>query len=202
MICWASAIRPQIREEHAMNKRSLLAIAAFCAAFAVPGIAAAQSLAYTASGGYTNMRSGPSTRYAVVAKLAPGTRLNTYGCLESREWCDAGAGRLRGWISASRLEFVYAGRRVLVPNYYTYFAPPVVVFRYGYWPRPYRRYAPTYGKPWFGHPGGGKPGPVYRDDRRRKGLEDVPRRRAREDGSRRWRSTPGCSPNHPERCVN
>lgn len=181
-----------------MRRGPLIAVAAFLATLMLPNIAAAQSVAFATGGGFSNMRAGPGTNFPVVLQVPPGTRVNVFGCLATRDWCDSVVGQVRGWMHTSRLEFIYAGRRVLVPSYYSYFAPPVVVFNFGAWPRNYwprRPYAPTYGKPWFGHPGGGGGGPVYRDDHRR--LQNVPG--TREDGSGGRRGG-GCKPGNPN-CI-
>ena len=94
-----------------MRTRSLFAVAAFLAAMVLPGVAAAQSIAYAAPDGYSNLRAGPSTRYPVIARVYPGSRVDVLGCLETRAWCDVVVEDIRGWIYASRLEFVYGGRR-------------------------------------------------------------------------------------------
>ena len=114
-----------------MKTRSLLAVAAFCAALALPGLAAAQSIAYAARDGYTNLRSGPSTNYPVIARVYPGSPVDVLGCLDTRAWCDVVIEDIRGWIYASRLEFVYGGRRVYVPDYYSYFGAPIIQFHFG-----------------------------------------------------------------------
>jgi len=149
-----------------MLRRSWIAAVALCAAIALPGVAAAQTVAYAAGGGYTNLRAGPSTSYPVIARVYPGTRVDVLGCLETRAWCDVIVEDIRGWIYARRLEFLYSGRRYLVPDYYSYFDAPYVVFRFGDRDRHrrdrdrYRRDRDEYNKPMFGHPGGGGPGPV------------------------------------------
>jgi uncharacterized protein YraI len=114
-----------------MLKRGWIAAAAFCAAIALPTLAAAQTVAYAVYGGYTNVRSGPSTNYQVIARLAPGTGVDVLGCLETRAWCNIIVEDLEGWVYAGRLEFVRSGRRYLVPNYYAHFGAPYVVFRFG-----------------------------------------------------------------------
>jgi uncharacterized protein YraI len=144
--------------------RSLVAFAAFCAALVVPGVAAAQSVAYASPDGYTNLRSGPGTNYPIVARIYPGSTVDVLGCLESRAWCDVVVQDIRGWVYASRLEFVYGGRRVLVPDYYSYFDAPVVYFNFGddgyrHRDRHRNRHRNDY-KDIYGHPGGGGPGPV------------------------------------------
>ena len=46
------------------------------------------------------------------------------------DWCDLVARELfTGWVYAGRLEFLYSGRRYLVPDYYDYFDAPTVFFR-------------------------------------------------------------------------
>ena len=147
-----------------MKARSLFAVAALCAALVLPGGASAQSIAYALhDGSYTNLRAGPSTEYPIVARLYPGTRVDVLGCLDTRAWCDVIVQDIRGWIYARRLEFLYSGRRVLVPDYYSYFGAPFVIFRFGDrdW-RDHDRDRNRYDKPIFGHPGGGGPGPVDR----------------------------------------
>lgn len=148
-----------------MLRRSWIAAAAFCAAMALPALAAAQTVAYSAGDGYTNLREGPSTRYRVIARLYPGTRVDVLGCLESRSWCEVIVEDIQGWVYARRLEFVYAGRRVFVPDYYSYFGAPFVIFRFGDYDRRHRHDGDRdrdrfYGKEILGHPGGGGPGPV------------------------------------------
>lgn len=143
-----------------MFRRSWIAAAAFCAAIALPGAAVAQSIAYAAGGGYTNVRAGPSASYPVIARLYPGTRVDVLGCLNNRAWCDVIVEDIRGWVYARRLEFLYSGRRYLVPDYYSYFDAPFVVFRFGDRDR-HRRNRDRDDKPIFGHPGGGGPGPEY-----------------------------------------
>ncbi|MGH6926246.1 MAG: SH3 domain-containing protein [Propylenella sp.] len=117
-----------------MKIRTLVAAATLSLAFGLSGQAHAQMLAYSAPG-LTNLRAGPGLGYAIIAKIGGGTRLYIYGCLETRSWCDALVGDFRGWIAASRLEFVYAGRRVYVPDYYSYFNPPTIEFYFDNRPR-------------------------------------------------------------------
>jgi uncharacterized protein YraI len=136
----------------------MTAVVAFFAALALPGMAAAQSVAYAANDGYTNLRAGPGTQYQVIARVYPGSRVDVLGCLDTRAWCDVIVQDIRGWIYANRLEFVYGGRRVLVPDYYSYFGAPYVFFRFGDHDRRRNR---DYNKRRFGHPGGGGPGPGY-----------------------------------------
>lgn len=62
------------------------------------------------SDGSTNVRSGPGVRYSIVAKVGSRSRVEVLGCLQDRSWCRAIAPGGTGWISASRLRFVYARR--------------------------------------------------------------------------------------------
>ena len=101
----------------------------------LPGAASAAT-AYAV--GTTNMRAGPGTNYPVVARIGGGSRVQVYGCVRGYSWCDSNVRGFRGWIAASRLEFVYRGARVLVPDYYDYFDVPIITFNFGYWDRYYR----------------------------------------------------------------
>ena len=147
-------------------RRSWIAAAAFCAALVLPALATAQTLAYATYDGYTNVRAGPSTRYQIIAQLAPGTGVDVLGCLETRAWCQILIDDLEGWVYARRLEFDYSGQRYLVPDYYSYFNAPFVYFNFSNYDDDYdhrRRYRRDrdryYDKPIVGHPGGGGPGP-------------------------------------------
>jgi uncharacterized protein YraI len=95
--------------------------------FMLPGAAMAVT-AYVEPGG-ANVRVGPGTSFPVVVTLGAGVRVNIKGCLANRNWCQLRTRGRDGWIAASRLNFVYRGRRVLLPRYFTYFGAPVVVFR-------------------------------------------------------------------------
>jgi uncharacterized protein YraI len=114
-----------------MMRRAWIAAAAFCAALVLPALAAAQTLAYASYDGYTNVRAGPSTRYQIIAQLAPGTAVDVLGCLETRAWCQILIDDLEGWVYSRRLEFDYSGQRYLVPDYYSYFNAPFVYFNFG-----------------------------------------------------------------------
>jgi uncharacterized protein YraI len=115
--------------EVSMNVRSIVRTAALLCALAAPGVADAAT-AY-AVGGTTNMRAGPGTQYPVVARVVGGSRVNVIGCVAGYSWCDGRVQGVRGWIAGSRLEFPYANRRVLVPQYYAYFGAPVIRFDFG-----------------------------------------------------------------------
>jgi len=118
-----------------MKMRQFLAAASLLGALLVPSLASAQSVAYAVGG--MNMRAGPGVEYPVVAIVAAGSAVNVYGCISGAVWCDSSVQGVRGWLGGERLEFVYSGRRVLVPSYYTYFRAPVISFDFGYWDRYY-----------------------------------------------------------------
>jgi uncharacterized protein YraI len=113
-----------------MRIRSLLALSALLTALAVSAPAQAQTYAYAAGDGYTNMRAGPGTRYPTIARIAPGSRVYVLGCIVDHSWCEGVVQGVQGWMHAQRLEFLYAGRRVLVPSYYAYFGAPIISFRF------------------------------------------------------------------------
>jgi uncharacterized protein YraI len=126
-----------------MKIRPLFTALALLGTLAVPSLASAAQTAFAAGG--INMRAGPSGDYPVVARVVRGSSVNVFGCIRGYSWCDAGVQGVRGWVPASKLEFVYGGRRVLVgPQYYSYFAAPVVSFDFGYWDRYYA------GRPFYG----------------------------------------------------
>jgi uncharacterized protein YraI len=121
----------------------LAAAAAFAGTvLALSGLAKAQEIAYAVPG-TTNVRAGPGTNFPVLIRVTGGTRLFVFGCLEELSWCDIQVDNIRGWIYASRLEFLYAGRRVLLPRYYAYFNAPLIEFTFDYWDRYYRD------RPWY-----------------------------------------------------
>lgn len=123
-----------------MMKRAWIAAAAFCAALVLPALAAAQTLAYATYDGYTNVRAGPSTRYPVIAQLAPGAEVDVLGCLSDYAWCQILVDNLEGWVYSRRLEFDYSGQRYLVPEDYAHFGAPFVYFNFGNYDRDDRRY--------------------------------------------------------------
>lgn len=91
-----------------MPRRPVLITIACLAMVSLPGTALAVSA--LTSGGSTNVRAGPGSRYAVIAKVRSGSRVEVLGCLQDRSWCRAVVPGGSGWISASRLRFVYDGK--------------------------------------------------------------------------------------------
>jgi len=106
-------------------KRSIFA-GLIALAVLLPGVAAAAT-AFTVSP--TNVRTGPGTRFPVVAVVGGGARVNIVGCVKGYSWCKLAHRGRDVWISSSQLQFVYQGRRVfLSPAYYSFFGAPIIVF--------------------------------------------------------------------------
>lgn len=84
------------------------------AAFAYPAEATAS----------VNVRSGPSTTYAVLDVLSPGERVDVQRCRGS--WCFVSHRGADGWVSANYLSRGYASRP---PAYYPPPPPPRVIYR-------------------------------------------------------------------------
>ncbi|CAN5314014.1 hypothetical protein BH10PSE14_BH10PSE14_28340 [soil metagenome] len=112
-------------------------VATTLAALAVP---AAPALAQRATAGYTvrttAMRAGPDYDYPAVRRVARNSRVDVYGCLSDRSWCDAGYRSDRGWIPGSDLVVDYRGRRSAISSYP---GISVLAFIFGsYWDSHYR----------------------------------------------------------------
>jgi uncharacterized protein YraI len=150
-------------------KRQLV-VGAYIAAglLTLPGVANAQSQAYTNSG--TNVRAGPASDYPIVTQLPAGVPVSVMGCLSNYQWCDVAAPNLRGWVYASRLSSPYQGGYMPL-NYGATLGLPILAFSIAdYWGNYYR------GRPWYGQqsrwarhappppprPGAGRPPPNYR----------------------------------------
>lgn len=135
-----------------MNRSVLPALA--LAALIAP--AAAQAASPAVALATVNLRAGPGTNYPVVRSVPAGARLTTFGCNASFSWCDVSWGPNRGWMSASRIQIVYAGRPVIVtPAAAVGAGLAVVAFNQAYWSTHYvgrpwygswNRYAPAYGR--------------------------------------------------------
>ncbi|MCR4466934.1 SH3 domain-containing protein [Burkholderia sp. SCN-KJ] len=109
---------------------------------AIPGLADAQSSAYTNSG--AEIYAGPAPDYPVVAQVPPGTALDVFGCLSDYSWCDVALPGVRGWIDAEQLDYPYQGNYVPLLEYGAIVGVPVTGFAIGaYWDRYYRH------RPWF-----------------------------------------------------
>ncbi|MEG3143782.1 hypothetical protein U1839_03875 [Sphingomonas sp. RT2P30] len=116
--------------------RRLIVLSTF-AALAVP---AGPALAQRATAGYTvrttTMRAGPDYDYPAVQRVARNARVDVYGCLNDRSWCDAGYRSDRGWIPGSDLVVDHRGRRSAVSSYP---GISVLAFIFGsYWDSHYR----------------------------------------------------------------
>src|SRR3954447_9071335 len=150
-----------IQQETSMKIRPLLTALALLGSLALPNLASAAQIAYAA--GPTNMRAGPAGNYPVVARVLGGSAVNVFGCVRGYSWCDASVQGVRGWMNAAKLQFVYGGQRVFVPQYYSYFGAPIVSFDFGYWDRWYAG-RPFYVDRWRWFPGHGRDrGPYWRE---------------------------------------
>ncbi|WP_175978427.1 SH3 domain-containing protein [Burkholderia sp. BCC1047] len=120
--------------------RSLCIVLAGLAA--APGVADAQSSAYTNSP--AELYAGPAPDYPVVAQIPPGTALGVFGCLSDYTWCDVALPGVRGWIDAQLLDYPYQGSYVPLLEYGAIIGVPVTGFAIGaYWDRYYRH------RPWY-----------------------------------------------------
>ncbi|ONQ32902.1 SH3 domain-containing protein, partial [Burkholderia cenocepacia] len=120
--------------------RSLCVVLAGLAA--APGVADAQSSAYTNSP--AELFAGPAPDYPVVAQIPPGTALDVFGCLSDYTWCDVALPGVRGWIDAQLLDYPYQGSYVPLLEYGAIIGVPVTGFAIGaYWDRYYRH------RPWY-----------------------------------------------------
>ncbi|RQR35915.1 MULTISPECIES: SH3 domain-containing protein [unclassified Burkholderia] len=109
---------------------------------AVPGLAGAQSSAYTNSA--AELYAGPAPDYPVVAQLPPGTAVDVFGCLSDYAWCDVALPGVRGWIDAEQLDYPYQGSYVPLLEYGAIIGVPITGFAIGaYWDRYYRH------RPWY-----------------------------------------------------
>ncbi|WP_175958894.1 SH3 domain-containing protein [Burkholderia pyrrocinia] len=109
---------------------------------AAPGVADAQSSAYTNSP--AELYAGPAPDYPVVAEIPPDTALDVFGCLSDYSWCDVALPGVRGWIDAQLLEYPYQGNYVPLLEYGAIIGVPVTGFAIGaYWDRYYRH------RPWY-----------------------------------------------------
>ncbi|ACA92539.1 MULTISPECIES: SH3 domain-containing protein [Burkholderia cepacia complex] len=120
--------------------RSLCVVLASLAA--APGVADAQSSAYTNSP--AELFAGPAPDYPVVAQVPPATALDVFGCLSDYTWCDVALPGVRGWIDAQLLDYPYQGNYVPLLEYGAIIGVPVTGFAIGaYWDRYYRH------RPWY-----------------------------------------------------
>ncbi|KWC77966.1 SH3 domain-containing protein [Burkholderia cepacia] len=109
---------------------------------AAPGVADAQSSAYTNSP--AELFAGPAPDYPVVAQIPPDTALDVFGCLSDYSWCDVALPGVRGWIDAQLLEYPYQGSYVPLLEYGAIIGVPVTGFAIAaYWDRYYRH------RPWY-----------------------------------------------------
>lgn len=88
----------------------------------------------------TSMRAGPEGGYPLVRSVARGNRVNIYGCLDDRSWCDVSYGNDRGWVTGSDLAAEYQGRQENVVAFSGNFGIGTLTFSFGdYWENNYRQ---------------------------------------------------------------
>ncbi|MCP4384010.1 MAG: SH3 domain-containing protein [Hyphomicrobiales bacterium] len=120
-----------------MTVRSLAIAVSLVIGIAAPAIAHA---AYTTAA--VNVRSGPSTRYYVIATAPPGAWVKVHKCVP--RWCKVNFRGVRGWMSAGYIAHrakprVYAPRPYYAPK--PYYRPLPPRYRYPY-VHPYFGYRP------------------------------------------------------------
>lgn len=92
-----------------------------------------------------NLRAGPGTHYPVFVTVPAGAPLTTFGCNANYSWCDVAWGRSRGWMAASMIQLIHAGRpAVVTPAVAASVGLAVVAFSQAYWATHY------VGQPWYG----------------------------------------------------
>lgn len=151
------------------------------AALAVP---AAPALAQRMTTGYTVrttvMRAGPDYDYPAVRRVGRNARVDIYGCLRDRSWCDVGYRFDRGWVPGRDLVADYRGRRREISLY-----PGIGILSFifgSYWdshyrtrsfyaerPRWERRYHDNYQTRW-----GPQTPPAYQQPNRRQPQQPRP----------------------------
>jgi uncharacterized protein YraI len=126
-----------------MRKRVVSGLLAGAAGLlTLPGVAFAQSQAYTNSP--VNLYAGPADDYPPVSQLPPGAPVTVMGCVSGYTWCDVATPDLRGWVYAGNLSYPYQGSNVPILSYGTAIGLPIVTFSIGtYWGSYYR------GRPWY-----------------------------------------------------
>ena len=143
-----------------MNRKPWLrciGIGAFAISISLPFTAAAQEAFVH---GPINLRAGPGIDYPVVVRLERGQPLDVLGCTSGYSWCDVVLpDGLRGWVSASGLDYAYRQRRVPIATYGAVIGVPIIGFSLGnYWSDHYRD------RSWYGDRrywrGGPPPPPV------------------------------------------
>jgi uncharacterized protein YraI len=118
-------------------RRTFVLAGAAAALFTLPAVAMAQTPGYVTSN--LNLRAGPGVDYPVVETIPAGEPVDIEGCTSQFGWCSLNYRGEYGWASANYLRFLYAGRRVPLPDYWTYAGVPIIAFSIGsYWHSHYR----------------------------------------------------------------
>ncbi|HTK85758.1 MAG TPA: hypothetical protein VL625_11815 [Patescibacteria group bacterium] len=88
---------------------------------------------------YVKLRAGPSSDYAVIARIAPRSGIEIEGCIRDWTWCDVVVGNMRGWASYKHLRVLYHHHPERIGEVGVSFGLPVVVFDLeDYWDRHYQ----------------------------------------------------------------
>ena len=124
----------------AQRIRTLLATLALL----LPMLASAQLANVTTE---SNLRSGPSEDYPLVAILGPNVQVSVQACVEDYTWCDVLVGdnpSMQGWVYAGNLVYPYQSTRLPIITYGLQIGLAVEAFNIEeYWDRHYRD------RPWY-----------------------------------------------------
>ena len=107
--------------------------------------APAWSAGYAYVQGAVHLRAGPRIGYPIIMVLGMGSRVYVHGCVSDYSWCDVTADGMRGWVSASYLDYPYGGGYVPVIDYGPALGIGIISFSIiSYWGNHYRH------RPWYG----------------------------------------------------
>lgn len=116
-------------------KRALPFFALIGATFAATGAFAAE--AYTTATIW--LRTGPDINFNRIELVRRNSSVDVYGCTDGYSWCDVDYEGERGWLPASRLQFVYNGRRGSVNNLAPFLGLMILEFSFqDYWSNHYQ----------------------------------------------------------------
>lgn len=104
-------------------RTALAALALIAATLALPAAAEAASTATARASGDVPLRAGPGSRYAVIDKLANGTRVHLERCTYESNWCLVLIdGEPAGWARGSYL-IGSAAKLQVTPRKFEFFDP-------------------------------------------------------------------------------
>ena len=99
--------------KHILRPAAVAAVLSLIAGVAVAGLFPSAALAADQNAMLvrsTDLYTGPG-KYPIVARLSRGDQVKVLGCITLQAWCEVGAGKNRGWVSASALELMSKGKR-------------------------------------------------------------------------------------------